>query len=115
VKERKRRLKAWNRGAHRNQVLDDGNILVIKAIVDANPNYYLDEIAFDFDIETGTSVNYSTIRRCLLDKLGYSMQVLQTIAKQQCEVDKIIFLQAMELYLQSYPDRLITIDETHKD
>ena len=31
------------------------------------------------------------------------------------EIDEIRFLQAMEVYLQSCPERLITIDETHKD
>ena len=45
----------------------------------------------------------------------YSLQVLLTIAKQQCEQDKIRFLQALEIYLQSDAERLITIDETHKD
>ena len=80
---------------------NDNDILVVKAIVDENPNYYLDEIAFFFGMQTGTFVHHSTIRRCLVDRLGYSMKVLQTIAKQQCEVDEILFLQAMEIHLQS--------------
>ena len=40
---------------------------------------------------------------------------MQTIAKQQCEQDEIRFLQAMEIYLQAKAERLITIDETHRD
>ena len=51
----------------------------------------------------------------MVEQLGYSMQVLQTVAKQQCECDEIRYLQALELMLQSCPERFITIDETHKD
>ena len=115
VAVRKRRLKAWNKGAPRNQVLNDGDVQVIKRIVDDNPNLYLDEIAFQFGMELGKFVHHSTIRRCLIDRLGYSMKVLQNIASQQCELNETRFLEAMGLYLHGFPDRLITIDETHRD
>ena len=115
VSERKRLMKARDKNMKKNQLMDDGDVLVLKDIVDNNPNYYLDELAFLFGMSTGKFVHYSTIRRCLVERLGYSMKVLQTIAKQQCEVDEIRFLQAMEIYLQSDAERLITIDETHKD
>ena len=81
--------------------MNDNDILVVKAIVDENPNYYLDEIAFLFGMQTGTFVHHSTIRRYLVDRLGYLMKVLQTIAKQRCEIDEIRFLQAMDIHLQS--------------
>ena len=115
VFDRKRKLKAWHKDAKRDQVLDDGDVLIVKGIVDENPNHYLDEIAFLFGMTTGKFVHHSTIRRCLIEELNYTMKVLQAISKQQCEQDEIRFLQAMEMYLQSCPERLITIDETHKD
>ena len=82
VSERKRKLKAWNKGAQRNQILDDGGVLMLKRIVDGNPNYFLDEIAFMFGMESGKFVHYSTIRQCLVEKLGYSMKGLQMVAAQ---------------------------------
>ena len=60
-------------------------------------------------------MHYSTIRRTLVEKLHYSMKVLAAIAKQQCEEEEIRFLQALEILLQSCPDRLLMVDETHKD
>ena len=115
VSERKRLLKAANKNVNKNQLIDDGGIIILKRIVDENPNLYLDELTFLFGMTTDIFVHYSTIRRCLVERLGYSLQVLLTIAKQQCEQDEIRFLQAMEMYLQSDAERLITIDETHKD
>ena len=115
VAERKRAIKARDKNAKKNELLDDSNILCLKEIVDSNPNYYLDELAFVFGMTCGKFVHHSTIRRCLVEKLGYSMKILETVAKQQCEMDEIRFLQALEIYLQSDTERLITIDETHKD
>ena len=99
VAQRKRLLKARDKSAKKNQLMDDADILVLKGIVDENPNYYLDELAFMFGMTTGKFVHYSTIRRCLVEKLHYSMKVLQTIAKQQCEQDEIRFLQAVKIYV----------------
>ena len=115
VAERKRMIKAQDKNAKKNELLDDSNILCLKEIVDSSPNYYLDELAFVFGMTCSKFAHHSTIRRCLVDMLGYSMKVLETVAKQQCEMDKIRFLQALEVYLQSDAERLITIDETHKD
>ena len=89
VSERKRLMKARDTKMQKNQLLNDGDVLILKGIVDENPNYYLDELAFLFGMSTGKFVHYSTIRRCLVDKMGYSLKVLQTIAKQQCEVNEI--------------------------
>ena len=115
VAERKRMLEMRGLHATKNELLNDADILVLKEIVDENPNLFLDELAFIFGIKTGTFVHYSTIRRCLTEKLRYSMKVLQTVAKQQCEMNEIRYLQALEILLQSNPERLVTIDETHKD
>ena len=108
-------LKAQDKTARKNQLLNDNNVLALKHIVDENPNLYLDQLAFQFGMVTGVFVHYSTIRRCLVEKLGYMMKVLLTVAKQQCEQDEIWFLQAIAMYLQEDSQRLITIDETHKD
>ena len=89
--------------------------LFLKNIVNKNPNYYLDELAFLFGVETGKFVHYSTIWRSLKEKLDYSLQVLSTIAKQQCEDEETRYLQALEILLQSCPDRLVMVDESHKD
>ena len=63
-------------------MLNEGNALVMRRIVDGNPNYYLDETAFLFGMEIGKFVHYGTVRRCLVDILGYWMRVLQKVAIQ---------------------------------
>ena len=115
VKERQKRMRIQYKYASKNEILDDDDILALKEVVDENPNLYLDELAFLFGIKTGKFIHYSSIRRCMIDKLGYSLQVLQTVAKQRCEEDENQFLHSLGLYLQSCPERLITIDESHKD
>ena len=76
VAERKRLIKARDKNTQKNQLMNDADVLVLKDIVDNNPNYYLDELAFLFGMSTGKFVHYSTIRRCLVEKLDYSMKVL---------------------------------------
>ena len=113
VAGRKRLLHARGMNARKGEVMDDGDVLILKGIVDSNPNLYLDELSFLFGITTNKFVHYSTIRQCLDEKLGYSMKMLQTVAKQQCEEDETRFLQALDIILQQCPERLITVDETH--
>ena len=115
VKERKKILQKKYKHAKKNEVLNDADILPLKELVDKNPNYYLDELAFNFGVKTGKFVHHSTIRRCMIEKLQYSMKVLNVAAKQQCKDEETRYLQAMEMVLQSNPDWLVTIDETHKD
>ena len=62
--------------------------MIIKEIVDENPNLYLDKIAFLFGTRTQRFLHYSRIRKCIVCKLEYSMKVLQTVANQQCENDE---------------------------
>ena len=61
VRKRKRKIERDYKHAKRNEVLDDGDILALKELIDENPNYYLDELAFDFGVKTGKFVHYSTI------------------------------------------------------
>ena len=98
-----------------NMRVDDNELLKLKQIVDQDPNHYLDEIMLVFGIETGKYVHTSTIWRYMSERLGYSQQVLSTLAKQQCEEDKHRFKQVLLLLLQGCPERLVTVDETHKD
>ena len=67
-----------------------------------------------FGMESGKFVHHS-VDNAWVENLDYSMKVLHTVAAQKCEKNENRFLQAMELYLQSCPDRLITIDETQRD
>ena len=115
VAERKLTITRMDGNATKNQLLDDADTLALKQLVDSNPNLYLDKLAFLFSIKTAKYVHYSTIRWYLVDKLRYSMKVLQTVSRQQCEMDEIRFLTALGLLLQLCPERLITINETHKD
>ena len=101
--------------AKKNELLDDNDVLILKSIVDNNPNHYLDELAFIFGVKTGKFVHYSTICRTLKEKLEYSLQVLTTIAKQQSKDEETRYLQALNQLLQCCPERLIMVDETHKD
>ena len=75
-------MKRINKNTRKNELLDDGDVLILKGIVDQNPNFYLDELAFLFCMTTKKIVHYSTIRRCLVQKLNYSMKVLQSLSKQ---------------------------------
>lgn len=102
-------------GYHKNMAIDEHGLSKLKSIVDENPNSYLDEIALIFGIYTGKFVHPSTIWRYMTERLEYSQQVLETLAKQQCEVDKHRFKLALAPLLQGYPERLVTVDETHKD
>ena len=76
------------RGYHKNMRIDERELLKLEDIVDAHPNYYLDEIALIFGIDTGKFVHPSTIWRYMTDELRYSQQVLSTLAKQQCKENK---------------------------
>lgn len=82
VDKRERVIKRINKNTRKNELLDNGDVLILKGIVDQNPNFYLDELAYFFGMTTGKFVHYSTIWRCLVQKLDYSMKVLQVIDKQ---------------------------------
>ena len=43
-------MKARERNAQKNQLLNDGDILILKRIIDKNPTSYLDEVAFQFGL-----------------------------------------------------------------
>jgi len=75
----------------------------------------LDEICVEFLKYPGKYLHLSTIWRYITTKIGYTLKVLTSIAKQQCEDEATMFHNALNLYLQGDIDRLIMIDESHKD
>ena len=111
AKKRKSRLK----GMSKNMAVNDNELIILKSIVDRNPNLYLDEISMLFGIATKKFLHYTTIWRYMSERLGYSQQVMISLATQQCEEEEIQFKVALELLLQGDVNRLITVDETHKD
>ena len=99
VAGRKRLIHARDMNKWKGELIDDGDVLILKGIVNKNPNLYLDELSFLFRIKTNTCVHYSTVWRCLDERLGYLMKMLQRVAKQQCEENETRFLQALEIIL----------------
>ena len=95
--------------------LDDEELLVLKKIVDDNPNYYLDEIVLMLVVQTGKALHYSTTHRYITHQFNYTLQSITACAKQQCEQDQNAFITSLRMLLQGDPDRLVMIDETHKD
>ena len=93
----------------------ESELLQLKCIVDTNPNLYLDEIALMFLIQSGKFLHYTTIQRYITTHFNYTLQTIMASAKQQCKEEQQAFLSSLKLLLQNDPDRLITIDETHKD
>ena len=102
-------------GYHRSTQINEQELLKLKMIVDENPNYCLHEIALVFEIDTGKFLQPTTIWRYMTEWLEYNQQVLTTLAKQQCEGGDSRFKVAFALLLQGYLERLVTVDETHKD
>jgi len=68
VKKRKEDTKGYGR----NMKINERELLKLKSIVDKHPNYYLDEIALVFGIDTGKFLHPSTIWRYMTNELGYS-------------------------------------------
>ena len=95
----------------RKAAIDDNELLVLKNIVDKDPNLYLDDTALQFAIRTRKYLCHSTIWNYLHGKLGYSFRVCQ-----MCNNDEELrFLAMLSGMLQGCPECLIMVDETHKD
>lgn len=95
--------------------INDSELLELKYMVDEDPNLYLDEITLQFAIKTGKYLSHSTIWVYLHDKLGYSLHVLLDVAKKRCKDQEERFLVGLSGMLQGCPERLIMVNETHKD
>ena len=79
----------------KNAKLSDEEIYALKDIVNENPNYYLDEIALALLIKCGKFVHYSTLQRYITINLNYSLQMITTSAKQQCEAEQELLLECL--------------------
>ena len=95
--------------------LSDTDIQVLQDIVLRRPHAYIDEIALEFGKDTGKYISPSTLWRYITNELGLTLQVLTTRAKQQCEISRSRFTAALSFILQNCPERLVMVDETHKD
>ena len=84
-------------------------------LLNDNPSAYLDEIAITLGRRTGKYFRVCTIWRYVSKYLGYSLQTLASIAKQQSEIERNTFKNALEILLDGKPEMLIMVDETHKD
>ena len=93
----------------------DTELLLLKELLDENPNIYLDELTIAFGVRTGNYVHCSTIWRYVTRELNYSLKVLTHIVREWCVQDKIQFFHTLDILLNECPKRLITIDDTHKD
>lgn len=99
----------------RSGAVSKEELLILKQIVDDEPYLYLDEIIFAFGYRTGKFLSKSGISRLLTRKLRYSLKIMSDVAKQRSVEEEEKFLHAMTLLLQGCPERLICIDESHKD
>ena len=100
---------------NKNKIISESDLLLLKELVDEDPNIYLDELTLLFGIKTGKYNRQSTVWKYVVEDLGYSSKVLTRVARESCETDETQFLQALSILLQEHPERLITIDKTHKD
>ena len=66
-------------------------------------------------VQTGKALHYSTIHRYITHHFNYTLQSIAVCARQQCKKDQNAFVTSLRILLQGYPDRLVMIDETHKN
>ena len=97
--------------------MNDNTIHELQRIVDAHPEYYLDELVASVARVCGVLYHPSTISRVLRRKLGYSLQVLQEVATQRNELLRESYRSALRHLLKNghSVSSLVFIDETHKD
>ena len=95
--------------------IDDEQLLQLKELIDEYPQLYLDEISLYFGVKTGVYLLTCTIWRYMTNNLGYSLRVLSEVSKKRNEMEEIRFLNTLSINLQEHPERLVLIDETHKD
>jgi hypothetical protein len=83
------------------------------AILNENPEFYLDEIVDAYFKKTKILLHPFTIWRKLM-KQGYRLKVYSERAKQQNEADRAAYMKALHLIVRN-PNQVLLIDETHKD
>jgi hypothetical protein len=93
--------------------LDRGKKSFLVAILNENPEFYLDEIVDAYFKQTNILLHPSTIWRKLM-KQGYHLKIYSERAKQQNEADRAAYMKALHLLVRN-PNQVLLIDETHKD
>jgi hypothetical protein len=87
------------------------------AILNENPEFYLDEIVDAYFKQTKILLHPSTIWRKLLHKLvkqGYRLKIYSERSKKQNEADWAAYMKALHLLVRNH-NQVLLIDETHKD
>jgi len=115
TKLREKKLRKKYNWLPKNSKITVDELDILNDIVTHNPLLYLDEIAVQFGFRTNKYFLPSTIWRYLTRYLALSLKILRKRAEQQCAIDEHMFKQALQVLLQNDPERLILVDETHKD
>jgi len=115
VKEREKELLRKYKWLPEGAKISQRELDVLLQIIESNPTLYLDEIAVKLGNETGNYIPISTLWKYIRTYLGKTLQVMNRKAAQQCEETQEQFKRALELLLQGDPERLLLVDETHKD
>jgi hypothetical protein len=87
------------------------------AILNENPEFYLDKIVDAYFKQTKILLHPSIICCKLLHKLmkqGYRLKNYSERAKQQNEADRAAYMKVLHLLVRN-PSQVLLIDETHKD
>ena len=116
--ESKRHMKAVQRKYNwlpRNAIISQAELKVLEDVLNENPAAYLDEVAVSLGRRTGKYFRVSTISRYTRKYLGYTLQTLNEVAKQQCDKERENFKLALDILLDNQPELLVMVDETHKD
>jgi hypothetical protein len=75
-------------------------ISLLVAILNENPEFYLDEIVDAYFKQTKILLHPSTIRRKLM-KQGYCLKIYSERAKQQNEADRAPYMKALHLLVRN--------------
>ena len=115
VKDFNRGLRKKYRWLPQTSRMSEDDLDVLRDLLWKRPHEYLDEIAISFGLETGKYFHPSAIWKFTTQYLGMSLQVLSKRASQQCAVSRHRFKSALAFLLQDDPERLMIVDESHKD
>ena len=114
TKKKTRGYKRLCRRYSRKSVVTSEVLMVLQAIVEEHPEYYLDEIAAELGLRTRCYLSYSTLWQTLKNKLGYSLNVCYEAAAQRDNYRRRSYKDALNILLTDV-HQVVFIDETHKD
>jgi transposase len=90
-------------------------IRILKEIVDANPSYFLDEIARDYHLQFPSDhKSDNDIWKCLHEQIQYSLKVYTETALQRNDNERELYKLALG-NMTRRPDMVVFVDETAKD